>query len=68
MEFLEEVESGIQSILHHPEMHAIVHKQIRRCVLHRFPYGLFYIHNESSASIISCFHASRDPKQWQRRT
>ena len=36
-------------------------------MLRRFPYGVFYLSENEKIVVIACFHASRDPKQWQDR-
>jgi len=36
--------------------------------LRRFPYSLFFIVEDETLLVIACFHASRDPLQWQKRT
>ena len=67
LEFVRTVEACLASIERHPQMYAIVHKQVRRAVLRRFPYNLFYVVEPDRIVVIACFHASRNPKEWQRR-
>ena len=51
-----------------PHLFPIVLKSVRRAVLSRFPYTLFFtIDDEHSVLVIACFHASRNPKKWQAR-
>ncbi|MGI8991542.1 MAG: hypothetical protein ACR2I2_18420 [Bryobacteraceae bacterium] len=40
----------------------------RRALLRRFPYTLFFTIEGNTLLVIACFHASRDPRQWQQRT
>jgi toxin ParE1/3/4 len=42
-EFLLAVEAGLAAIQRDPEMYPIVYKRARRCLLRRFPYGLFFV-------------------------
>ena len=65
--FLLAVEACLDGIQHSPEMYAVLHKDIRRGLLRRFPYGIFYLAEQEQIVILACFHARRDPKQWQRR-
>jgi plasmid stabilization system protein ParE len=51
-----------------PLQFPIVFKDVRRALLRRFPYSLFFIVEPDTVRVIACFHASRDPIQWQRRT
>lgn len=50
-----------------PRQFPIVFKNVRRALLCRFPYPLFFVVDGDTLLIIACFHASRDPAQWQRR-
>jgi plasmid stabilization system protein ParE len=51
-----------------PIQFPIVFKNIRRAHLRRFPYSLFFVIENKTLFVIACFHASRDPAQWQQRT
>jgi plasmid stabilization system protein ParE len=62
------VDESIEGVRTHPERHALVHRNVRRALLRRFPYGLFYVHDQDRIHIIACFHASRDPRAWQARS
>jgi hypothetical protein len=47
----------------------VVHKNIRRALLRRFPYALmFVIDGDTMLTVTACFHGSRDPAHWQERT
>ena len=48
-------------------MYAVLYKDIRRGLLRRFPDGIFYFVEQEQIVILACFHARRNPKQWQRR-
>ena len=41
-EFIVEVDAALQRIAGNPEQYEVVHREIRHCVLRRFPYGVFY--------------------------
>ncbi len=51
-----------------PRQFPVVFQRARRALVRRFPYALFFIVEEQTIFVIACFHASRDPLQWQRRT
>jgi toxin ParE1/3/4 len=67
-EFLLSVEALLDSIQRFPQSYPAVHKQVRRALLRRFPYGIFYLVEEETIAVLAVFHASRDPKRWQERT
>lgn len=66
-EFLLCVDACIQNITRGPKIFQKVHKNIRRALIRRFPYGIFYIEQPDYIMIIAVFHASRDPSRWQSR-
>jgi plasmid stabilization system protein ParE len=63
-----EVDTVVQRIGAHPLQFPIVHKTVRRALVRRFPYMLFFTVEGDTALVIACFHASRNPRHWQRRT
>jgi len=65
--FRREVETAVSRITTNPEQFPTVFEDIRRARLHKFPYGIFFRIEMDSLTIIACFHASRDPYQWQQR-
>ena len=51
-----------------PLQFPIVYKNVRRALLRRFPYMLFFTIDGETLLVIACFHSSRDPRIWQKRT
>jgi plasmid stabilization system protein ParE len=51
-----------------PRQFPVVFTNIRRALLRRFPYALFFVVEDEILLVIACFHASRDPLQWQKQT
>lgn len=66
-EFLLSVEAALDSIQRFPQSYPVVHKQIRRALLRRFPYGVFYLAEDQAIVVLAAFHASHDPVRWQER-
>ena len=66
-EFLGVVQATLEQIEGHPESAPVVYRDIRRQLLRRFPYGLFYRLLEGQVVIVACFHAKRDPRIWGTR-
>jgi plasmid stabilization system protein ParE len=46
----------------------VVYRNVRRALLRRFPYSLFFVVEDDALLVIAFFHASRDPSHWQKRT
>ena len=61
------VEEGLAKIQRDPQIYPVVHRNVRRVLIHRFPYGIFYILEEGVILILAVYHAKRNPKQWQAR-
>ncbi|MFZ0305414.1 MAG: type II toxin-antitoxin system RelE/ParE family toxin [Terracidiphilus sp.] len=62
------IESAVDRISANPDQFPIVHKNIRRALLRRFPYALMFVaESDDGITVIACFHGSRDPARWQRR-
>ncbi len=65
--FREAIDVLVGRISNNPRQFPIVYKNARRALLRRFPYSLFFVSDSGELFVIACFHASRDPSQWQRR-
>lgn len=50
-----------------PELFGKIRGEVRRVILHKFPYGVFYIVRPELISVIAVMHHARDPKHWQGR-
>jgi plasmid stabilization system protein ParE len=60
-EFLRTVEASLLGIQKDPQTHQKIHKDIRRALTKRFPYGIFYVINNDTISVLGVLHARRDP-------
>ena len=67
-EFLDEILATCNSIAENPQMYPILHRDTRRAVIHKFPFGLYYRVENSLVIIVAVMHGSRDPNKWKDRT
>ena len=67
LEFEEEVERILGEIAVHPKRYPIVLRDIREAIVRRFPYCIYFRVRHSRLIILSVFHTSRDPAEWQSR-
>jgi toxin ParE1/3/4 len=67
-DFLLCLEEGLEKLRKNPEMYPVVHKNVRRLLIRRFPYGIFYIARQDVTTILAVFHGHRDPKGWKSRS
>ncbi len=66
--FREAIDTLIDRMNDNPRQFPTVFKNVRRALLRRFPYSLFFVVEADALIVIACFHASRDPARWQKRT
>ena len=62
--FKDDVKGCIDRIVLFPELYPMVVQEIRKSLLHRFPYSLFYIVENDTIIILSVAHQSRKPYYW----
>ena len=70
--FLREVEQKLTLIREHPAAFPILQGvprelEIRRSILHRFPYGLIFVELEDEIQILALSHHRRQPGYWLDR-
>jgi plasmid stabilization system protein ParE len=65
--FLDCIDLMLNQISSMPESYVIVYRDIRRAVIKRFPYAVYYRIVSSRVIVIAIFHSRRDPKSWQLR-
>ena len=68
LDFRLALEATFRRITHYPDSCEHTLRGMRRALLDRFPYGVFYRHYEQAIQIIAVLHTSRDPHLWQSRT
>ncbi|HEV3386850.1 MAG TPA: type II toxin-antitoxin system RelE/ParE family toxin [Gemmata sp.] len=62
-----EINKVLERIATNPRVHAIVYQDVRKAVVRRFPYCVFYREDAGKLAVLSVFHTSRDPAEWYRR-
>jgi plasmid stabilization system protein ParE len=65
--FRESLRNCLDRIREHPQAYPRVRGNARRATLHRFPYSVIYLSDRGTIVVVACFHASRDPSDWERR-
>ena len=65
--FLGELERCFQRIEAFPSSAPVIHRNVRRAILRRFPFCVFYVLADSDIDVIAVMHGSRDPATWQVR-
>ena len=65
-EFVAAMELQLKRLEQAPLLYAEVIPNVRRALLPRFPYGLFYTVRGNLIQVLAVLHDARHPKRWQR--
>lgn len=66
-EFVAEVETALNRIVENPLQYQTIYCEVRRTILHKFPYGVFYRIEQNDIVVFAIVHLHRDPASWQER-
>jgi len=61
------IEDAFSKIERKPLSYKKIYKELRRVIVRRFPYRVFYFVAESKVIVTAVFHAQKDPVSWQNR-
>jgi hypothetical protein len=67
-EFEFEVQAVLERIREHSDRYPIAVRDIRFAIARRFPFSVYYRIRRSHIDVLSIFHESRDPAEWQSRS
>lgn len=67
LDFLLSVEATLHSIRRDPLHFQTVHKNTRRAMTKRFPYGIFFILEDQTITILATISFHCHPAKWQKR-
>jgi plasmid stabilization system protein ParE len=67
VDFAARVQEVFDRISANPLLHQVVFKDVRRAVVKRFTYSVFYRVEASQVLVLAVFHSKRDPSIWQGR-
>jgi len=65
--FRRALDIAVAAVESQPEAYAVIHRNTRRALLPRFPYGLYYRVLEQNVAVVACIHGKRHPKTWRSR-
>ena len=67
IDFSREVYASIQNASDYPTMWPVMEEDVRRCLVHRFPYAVLYSVEINGVFILAVMHLHRDPEYWKQR-
>jgi len=56
-----------EGVVRTPEMHRVIEDDIRRALVRKFPYAIFYDSDADTVTVYCVIHTSRNPEDWRRR-
>lgn len=66
--FMQALDATLGRIHDNPLQYQIVHSELRRAGVHRFPYALIYTASSGEVVVLGCVHGRRHPRHWRDRT
>lgn len=67
LRFIQSIEESIELILESPSRWRVLDEDIRRYIVHMFPYGILYTVENDFVLIVAVMHFSREPGYWKDR-
>jgi plasmid stabilization system protein ParE len=65
--FLLAVEERLENIAAFPDANRLIYRQVRRAVVERFPYLIFYVVKAERVDVLAVLHHARNPADWPTR-
>jgi len=65
-EFLRSVDAAFALIQRHAAAYPVIYQDVRRGLVRRFPYGVFYVADVERTVVLAVSHMSQDPRTWPR--
>jgi plasmid stabilization system protein ParE len=64
--FLNTVEELLGRIAEVPQEFPVVQSEVRRGLVQRFPYRVYFLATEKRVEVLAVIHLHRDPESWKR--
>lgn len=67
IEFLHSLDQAFADISERPQAFRVIRQSIRRILLRRFPYGVFFMEDGSDVTVLAVVHTRWHPRFWPSR-
>jgi len=67
MRFLRELDEGFEKISANPRHYAEITGGIRRKLLNKFPYGVFFVFEDQEVRVLAVSQHAQNPDVWKSR-
>lgn len=65
--FRDALDATISRVRHNPLGYQVLFRELRRALVRRFPYAVFFKTHEDAVVVVAVLHMRRDPALWQSR-
>jgi plasmid stabilization system protein ParE len=65
-DFLAVIERALESIQENPARFPVIYRNVRRALMRRFPYGIFYFLEGERIIVLGVMHTARNPAKWRK--
>ena len=63
---MEAVERVLDRVDRMPEQFPVVHRNVHRALIRRFPYAIFFIQDDSERVVLAVLHQAVNPARWPK--
>ena|SRR5207249_3514213 len=67
LRFLREIRTSLKHINDNPLRFPIIEKDVRRALVRKFPYSVYFVIESEAIAVIAVFHQHRRPGAWKPR-
>ncbi len=67
-ELVVELDAVYERLSENPYLYAEIRNGVRRAIVRRFPYAVFYLIAEAEVRVLAVIDMARNPAVWERRT
>ena len=65
--FLDGLDRLFKRVVENPRQFPAIETEVRRALMRRFPYAIYFVVLPESILVIAVLHVRRYPQEWQRR-
>lgn len=67
LEFVQSVDARIKHIVREPQHFQPVYGTVRRALVSRFPFAIYFVEQDSSLIVFAILHQRVNPSRWKTR-
>ena len=68
LEFMQCVDDTLSRVVANPHSFPVIYRNLRRAIVRRFPFAVFYEVTDDEIQVVAVFHSRRNPEKWMSRT